>query len=244
MDHYLEQAIRALHDYETKFHPRKTIGDLMEKATKEDSKKDKSKTRNKAADGTLNVVEFHILRSLPDENPTIVLQVLPPKTNIAEILWNFSHYEDDERLDLVRNPHFYSELPQDPAGYVNNFRSQPTDSYVGKVYVLTNDSHRVFFKLGEELRAFDNVWDTNEILVFKDILGRLEGETIVQEYTIRDRPLVLCGTESTTQVEVEDWKEEIRKLWNPPKAHICFDLSPNSPSSGEGSNDGGSMPPQ
>ncbi|KAI0281875.1 hypothetical protein BC826DRAFT_1067539 [Russula brevipes] len=237
MDHYFEKAIRALHDYEEKFHPRKTIGDLMEKATNDDSKKEnlKSKTRNKAADGTLNVVEFHILRSLPDENPTIVRQALPPDTNITEILWNFSHYEGDERLNLVRNPHFYSEFPQDPTGYVNSFRSQQTENFVNTIYVLTNNSRRVFFDFGKELRAFDDVWITNNTLIFKDIAGKLEGETTVQTTTIRGRPLLWRGIEPTTVGEVEDWRDQIRRLLGSSDAHHVH-ISTNGPSGCEGRN--------
>ena len=93
---------------------------------------------------------------------------------LAEILWNFSHFEDDKRLRLAQNPHFYVGLPRSPTAYGGTFSSQPTDIYEGRIYVLTNnsvpisgDSRRVFFEFDGEKRAFDNFWDTNNTLIFK-----------------------------------------------------------------------------
>ena len=93
---------------------------------------------------------------------------------LAEILWNFSHFEDDKRLRLAQNPHFYVGLPRSPTAYGGTFSSQPTDIYEGRIYVLTNnsvpisgDSRRVFFEFDGEKRAFDNFWDTNNTLIFR-----------------------------------------------------------------------------
>jgi hypothetical protein len=38
---------------------------------------------------------------------------------------------------------------------------------VDDIYVLTNKPVRVFLECGERSRAFDNVWRTNEIFIFK-----------------------------------------------------------------------------
>jgi hypothetical protein len=38
---------------------------------------------------------------------------------------------------------------------------------VDDIYVLTNKPGRVFLECGERSRAFDNVWRTNEIFIFK-----------------------------------------------------------------------------
>jgi len=140
-------------------------------------------------DHTLIDVEFHIMSSLPCENPIIVRQKLSESSGpsiLPEILWNFSHFEDEERLRLTQNPHFYVGLPTSPSEYGGLFSRRPTEIYEGRIYVLTNnlipklgDSRRVFFEFGEEKRAFDNFWDTNNTLIFKDVTGRLEGETLV-----------------------------------------------------------------
>ena len=93
---------------------------------------------------------------------------------LPEILWNFSHFEDDKRLRLAQNPHFYRDLPRSPTAYGGTFSSQPTEVYEGTIHVLTNnlvpklgDSRRVFLELDGERRAFDNFWDTNDTLIFK-----------------------------------------------------------------------------
>jgi hypothetical protein len=66
---------------------------------------------------------------------------------------------------------------------------------VNDIYVLTNKPGRVYLEFGENSRAFDNVWQTNGIFIFKSqcpvffffpfadifsgICGRIEGEGIV-----------------------------------------------------------------
>jgi hypothetical protein len=86
---------------------------------------------------------------------------------LNEILWNFSHYKDAERLSLAQNPRFYVGLPTSPDGYHATFNWKPTERYEGTIYVLTNNSHHVFFEFGGSLRAFDNVWNTNDVLIFR-----------------------------------------------------------------------------
>jgi hypothetical protein len=86
---------------------------------------------------------------------------------LPEILWNFSHFEGDKRLTLSQNPHFYVDLPSSPDAYGSTFRSQPTERYEGRIYVLTNDSGRVFFEFGGSSRVFDIFWATNDAPIFK-----------------------------------------------------------------------------
>ena len=47
------------------------------------------------------------------------------------------------------------------------YRTQPTEDYQGTIYVLTNNERRVFLELGKKRRTFDNVWKTNDTLIFK-----------------------------------------------------------------------------
>jgi hypothetical protein len=111
--------------------------------------------------------------------------------------------------------------------------SQPTGSFEGTIFVLTNNSRRIFFDVGKKQRAFDNVWYTNGTLIFQgfvhslasppiltdifpDISGELEGEAIVKESTIGNRLLVWTAMpplmQPTMQVEVKDWTRQIRGL--------------------------------
>ena len=86
---------------------------------------------------------------------------------LPEIIWNFSHFQGEQRITLTQNPYFYGELPTSPAEYVGGFNSQPVERYEGTIDVLTNNSRRVFLEIDENLRAFDNVWTTNDTLIFK-----------------------------------------------------------------------------
>jgi hypothetical protein len=54
-----------------------------------------------------------------------------------------------------------------PTAFVDTFKTQPTERYQGTICVLTNNERRVFLELGKKRRAFDNVWKTNNTLIFK-----------------------------------------------------------------------------
>jgi hypothetical protein len=86
---------------------------------------------------------------------------------VNEILWNFSHYKGAEHLSLTQNPRFYVGLPTSPDGYNAMFSWHPTERYEGTIYVLTNHPHRIFFESGRSPRVFDNVWNANDILIFR-----------------------------------------------------------------------------
>ena len=95
----------------------------------------------------------------------------------ADILWVFSHYapvpkkpkdpEAKRYLTLAQNPHFYDGPLEFPTALVDKFQTQPTRDYQGTICVLTNNERRVFLELGERRRTFDNVWKTNDTLIFK-----------------------------------------------------------------------------
>jgi hypothetical protein len=86
---------------------------------------------------------------------------------LPEILWNFSHFNDNRRLGLAQNPHFYEALPTSPGAYGGGFRSQPTERYQGTIYVITNTPRRVFLEFDGKLRAFDHVSVVNNTLIFR-----------------------------------------------------------------------------
>ena len=98
-------------------------------------------------------------------------------SELPDILWIFSHFapkpkkpkdsRDKRYLTLAQNPHFYDGHPRFPTAFVDTFRIQPTENYQGTIYVLTNNERRVFLELGEKRRTFDNVWKTNDTLIFK-----------------------------------------------------------------------------
>jgi hypothetical protein len=149
---------------------------------------------------------------------------------LNEILWNFSHHSGKEHLSLAQNLRFYTGLPTKPRGYKATFSSRPTESYNGTIYVLTNDSHRIFFEFHGRLRAFDHVWNTNKVLIFRgeritarsflvltdmfaDVVGNLGGETTIQG-SIQATPPFIYRTESMQQPpeEVRKWGDIFRRL--------------------------------
>jgi hypothetical protein len=86
---------------------------------------------------------------------------------LAEIFWNFFHYRGEKRLKLAQNPQFYEALPPLPSHYGGDFRREPIERYEGTIHVLTNNPHRVLLECARELRVFDNVWATNNILIVR-----------------------------------------------------------------------------
>ena len=105
---------------------------------------------------------------------TSSIEVLTDTPNLQEILWNFCRYPPDskKRVTLAENPHFYyhHHLPiRSPNAYDPRFTTDPMCYYqdVDDIYVLTNKPGRVFLECGEKSRAFDNVWRTNGIFIFK-----------------------------------------------------------------------------
>jgi len=87
---------------------------------------------------------------------------------LAEILWNFGHFDDDKgRITLAQNPHFYQKLPTSRSEYGVSFESQPTRHYHDTLFVLTNNSHRVLLECIERPRVFDNIWVANDILIVR-----------------------------------------------------------------------------
>lgn len=87
---------------------------------------------------------------------------------VPEILWNFSHFENNERLELAQIPHFYDKLPS-YSGERGNFKGMPAENYEGTIYVLTNKSGRVFLNIRRELRAFDRVLVGRFALIFRGL---------------------------------------------------------------------------
>jgi hypothetical protein len=94
--------------------------------------------------------------------------MLTSHPNESEILWNFSRYPPDgKRITLAENPHFYHY--QSPNVYRDGFTTGPMEGYqyANDIYVLTNTPSRIFLEFGEDSQAFDNVWQTNRIFIFK-----------------------------------------------------------------------------
>ena len=93
-------------------------------------------------------------------------------SDLSEVLWMFSRFEDERRhLSLGQNPHFYEALPPFPETYGNKFRMNPIQTFrYERVSVLIDHpdhTGRVFLETASEVRAFGNVWDANDAIVFK-----------------------------------------------------------------------------
>ena len=105
---------------------------------------------------------------------TSLIEALTGGSNLHEILWNFNRYPpaSGKRVTLAKNPHFYDSycLPITSSSAVQDeFTAEPMIDcqYANIIYVLTNKPGRVFFEIGDNSRAFENVWQTHGILIFK-----------------------------------------------------------------------------
>ena len=100
--------------------------------------------------------------------------MLTDDSKLREILWNFSRYPSSsgKRLTLAENPHFYHHHHlhiKSPSEYKSEFTTDPVDHFRGvdDICVLTNKPSRVYLEFGKKSRAFDNIWKTNGVLIFK-----------------------------------------------------------------------------
>lgn len=136
--------------------------------------------------------------------------MLSPTAGIEEVLWHFAHFEDNRRITLQDNPHFYSELPTSPDDYTGQFKAHPIEYFVLRpndtVYVLVDQPRRVFLDTRRETRMFGNVFTSKDVMIFKglsnfrfllylfspsltslDVHGVLEGDSVIGE-SILDVP--------------------------------------------------------
>ena len=112
----------------------------------------------------------HSFRRFPVTDSRCVTEVLGPKSNLQEVLWNFSRFKDGRRLTLKENPHFYNplDLPMSPESYVGDFRTDPIDSFMhSKISVIKDKPGRVFLETDQKTRAFGNVWVLNDAIILK-----------------------------------------------------------------------------
>ena len=101
-----------------------------------------------------------------------MLVILGPYTRLPDVLWMFSHLKDENsRLALNQNPHFYRRLPIFPEAYEGKFRMKPVKIIQHEVIsvLVDNPGHagRVYIETAREVRVFGNAWDTNDTIIFK-----------------------------------------------------------------------------
>jgi len=97
--------------------------------------------------------------------------MLSHSAGIEEVLWNFTQFEDERRITLHDNPHFYSDLPSSFDAYTARFRALPIENFAPKpnatIYVLVDQPRRVFLETRHDTRIFGNVFVLNDVMIFK-----------------------------------------------------------------------------
>ena len=144
--------------------------------------------------------------------------ILNPQSGLSEVLWKFSSLKDrHKRLALTENPHFYERLPILPDAYGGEFRMDPIETFQHeRISVLVDkpglpgSAGRVLLEIAGQTRAFGNVWNLNDRLVFKgschsclfflsdtllDVCGSLESESVVGT-AIEGVPNLWCSEET------------------------------------------------
>ncbi|KAN0129081.1 hypothetical protein V8E53_013077 [Lactarius tabidus] len=134
-------------------------------------------------------INFVLLRSpllaSRDPDTVIVSQEFSASPSLPDILWNFSRYEDRARITLEQNPHFYLRFPAEESAYTPMFQCYPLqDSSEAlelndTVYVLFDGPSCVFLDAEDKLKIFCNVWSLNGFPIFRDRIGVLQGEQLV-----------------------------------------------------------------
>jgi len=169
------------------------------------------------------VVTFFLFKSLPDDAPLVVHQVLSKGSNLAEVLWNFSRCKDETRITLGQNPHFYAQLPRRKEAYGSDFQVDPIERFdTQEVFVLMDRPGRIYLESGlnSRSRTFGNVWVPHAI-IFKDVCGKLEGDNIVRAsiqgnpslmYRLEPSSLPSSSTDSTSWEPLQDWRDPIERM--------------------------------
>jgi len=90
-----------------------------------------------------------------------------------EVLWNFAHLEDNRRISLHDNPHFYTYLPASSEKYTAQFKAHPAENISLKpnatIYILVDPPRRIFLKTKQGTRIFSNVFMLNDVMIFKGL---------------------------------------------------------------------------
>jgi hypothetical protein len=99
--------------------------------------------------------------------------MLSPTAGIEEVLWNFAQLEDDTRITLQDNPHFYLDLPTSSDAYTGRFKARPLENLKlrpnATVYVLVDQPRRVFLETRQEMWMFGNVFVLKNVIIFKGL---------------------------------------------------------------------------
>ena len=117
---------------------------------------------------------------------------------LAEILWNFSRYEDRARITLEQNPHFYLRCPADENVYSPTFQRYPLQDLRGAledddtVYVLFDRPGSVFLTNEHNSVIFGNIWSLNDSLIFRGLCGVFRSPRLLSDVST-DRSGVLEG---------------------------------------------------
>ena len=99
--------------------------------------------------------------------------MLSPAASIEEVLWNFAQFDDDRRITLQNNPHFYLDLPTSSHAYTGQFKARPLENLKLRpnaiVYVLVDQPRRVFLETRQETWMFGNVFVFKDVMIFKGL---------------------------------------------------------------------------
>ena len=100
-------------------------------------------------------------------------EALSYNSSLQEILWNFSRFVDENnRLTLRDNPHFYVGLPTSPDAFGDSIKINPTEDfwYSNKFYVLVDKPEIVHIMTDQVSQSFGNFWCPRNAIIFKGLV--------------------------------------------------------------------------
>ena len=109
---------------------------------------------------------------LVSDSLILMSEVLGHNPSLQEILWNFSRFiDEDHRLTLRDNPHFYVELPTSPDAFGDSIKIDPTEDFrhADTFYVLIDKPELVHIMTDQGSQSFGNFWCPKNAIIFKGL---------------------------------------------------------------------------
>ena len=96
------------------------------------------------------------------------------RSSIEEVLWNFSRLIDENhRLTLKDNPHFYINLPTSPDAFRDSIKIDPTEDFqhADRFHVLVDKPELVHIMSDQVLQSqsFGNFWCPKNAIILKGL---------------------------------------------------------------------------
>lgn len=103
--------------------------------------------------------------------------MLVSRWDFSEVLWNFSCFEDNKRIALQENAHFYRNFPISSDEYGDTFLQDPLWTFSNvqhdeTIYILVDGPSRVYLEVEQrtDVQVFGGVFIMpKDVMIFKGL---------------------------------------------------------------------------